>query len=61
LTPGKAHKTIPEESGLESVEFLDQVRNADGPKPTADIRLEMQKAMQTDAAVFRCVPPTSSE
>lgn len=53
LTPGKAHKAIPEESGLESVEFLDQIRNADGPKPTADIRLDMQKAMQTDAAVFR--------
>jgi succinate dehydrogenase (ubiquinone) flavoprotein subunit len=53
LTPGKAHKAIPEESGLASVEFLDQVRNADGPKPTAEIRLEMQKAMQTDAAVFR--------
>ncbi|KAG2147100.1 succinate dehydrogenase [Suillus cothurnatus] len=53
LTPGKAHKAIPEESGLESVEFLDRIRNADGPKPTADIRLEMQKAMQTDAAVFR--------
>lgn len=61
LTPGKAHKTIPEESGLKSVEFLDQIRNADGPKPTAEIRLEMQKAMQTDAAVFRCVPPTTSE
>ncbi|KAG2349617.1 minor succinate dehydrogenase isozyme, Sdh1p [Suillus weaverae] len=53
LTPGKAHKAIPEDSGLESVKFLDQIRNADGPKPTADIRLEMQKAMQTDAAVFR--------
>ncbi|KAG0705874.1 succinate dehydrogenase [Suillus ampliporus] len=53
LTPGKPHKAIPEESGLESVEFLDKIRNADGPKPTADIRLAMQKAMQTDAAVFR--------
>lgn len=53
LTPGKAHKAIPEESGLQSVEFLDQIRNADGPKPTAEIRLEMQKAMQSDAAVFR--------
>ncbi|KAG2061710.1 minor succinate dehydrogenase isozyme, Sdh1p [Suillus hirtellus] len=53
LTPGKAHKAIPEESGLKSVEFLDQIRNANGPKPTAEIRLEMQKAMQTDAAVFR--------
>jgi len=30
-------------------------RNADGPKPTAQIRLDMQKAMQTDAAVFRYI------
>jgi succinate dehydrogenase (ubiquinone) flavoprotein subunit len=28
-------------------------RNANGPEPTAKIRLEMQKAMQSDAAVFR--------
>ncbi len=53
LTPGKPHKTIPEESGLESVEFLDKIRNADGREPTAKIRLAMQKAMQADAAVFR--------
>ena len=26
---------------------------ADGPEPTAKIRLDMQKAMQSDAAVFR--------
>jgi succinate dehydrogenase (ubiquinone) flavoprotein subunit len=53
LTPGKAHKEIPANAGLESIEYLDKIRNASGPKPTADIRLEMQKAMQTDAAVFR--------
>ncbi|KAH7923850.1 minor succinate dehydrogenase isozyme, Sdh1p [Leucogyrophana mollusca] len=53
LTPGKPHKAIPEESGLASVEFLDKVRNANGTKSTADIRLDMQKAMQSDAAVFR--------
>lgn len=28
-------------------------RKADGPIPTAKIRLDLQKAMQTDAAVFR--------
>lgn len=61
LTPGKPHKVIPEEAGLQSIEYLDKIRNADGPKPTADIRLEMQKAMQSDAAVFRCVPPISCE
>uniref|UniRef100_A0ABQ0L7Y7 Succinate dehydrogenase [ubiquinone] flavoprotein subunit, mitochondrial n=1 Tax=Mycena chlorophos TaxID=658473 RepID=A0ABQ0L7Y7_MYCCL len=53
LTPGKPHKAIPQEAGLESVEFLDKIRKSDGPEPTAKIRLEMQKAMQTDAAVFR--------
>ncbi|KAH9929643.1 succinate dehydrogenase [Amylocystis lapponica] len=28
------------------IEFLDQIRYADGPEPTAKIRLDMQKAMQ---------------
>lgn len=55
LTPGTPHKKIPDEAGLGSIEFLDNIRNADGPKPTASIRLDMQKAMQSDAAVFRSV------
>ncbi|KAH0827103.1 succinate dehydrogenase [Lanmaoa asiatica] len=53
LTPGKSHKKIPDEAGLGSIEFLDKIRSADGPKSTASIRLDMQKAMQSDAAVFR--------
>ena len=53
LAPGKPHKAIPEDAGLESIAFLDKIRNADGPEPTAKIRLAMQKAMQADAAVFR--------
>jgi len=32
---------------------LDTLRNAKGGIPTADLRLEMQKTMQSDAAVFR--------
>ncbi|MEY8883044.1 succinate dehydrogenase flavoprotein subunit [Donghicola sp. XS_ASV15] len=32
---------------------FDGVRNAQGGTPTADLRLEMQKTMQRDAAVFR--------
>ena len=32
---------------------FDGLRYADGSTPTADLRLEMQKAMQADAAVFR--------
>ncbi|KAJ8078635.1 succinate dehydrogenase flavoprotein subunit [Marasmius tenuissimus] len=53
LTPGKPHKEIPAEAGLESIDFMDKIRKADGPIPTAKIRLDMQKAMQSDAAVFR--------
>ncbi len=32
---------------------FDDLRHADGQTPTAELRLEMQKAMQKDAAVFR--------
>ncbi len=32
---------------------LDRFRNASGSTPTAHLRLEMQRAMQSDAAVFR--------
>jgi succinate dehydrogenase (ubiquinone) flavoprotein subunit len=53
LTAGKPHKAIPENAGFESIENLDKIRNSNGPKPTAQIRLAMQKAMQSDAAVFR--------
>jgi len=53
MEPGKPHKPIAENAGLESIEFLDKMRRADGPEPTAKLRLELQKAMQSDAAVFR--------
>src|SRR5690606_3308446 len=32
---------------------LDRFRNANGSTPTAKLRVEMQRAMQSDAAVFR--------
>jgi succinate dehydrogenase / fumarate reductase flavoprotein subunit len=32
---------------------FDELRHADGATPTAELRLEMQKTMQADAAVFR--------
>lgn len=53
LAPGKPHKQIDENAGLKSIEELDKIRSSEGPKSTAEIRLSMQKAMQTDAAVFR--------
>jgi len=53
LEPGKPHKSIPENAGVDGIEFLDKIRKADGPEPTAKLRLDLQKAMQSDAAVFR--------
>lgn len=53
LDKGKPHRKIAEDAGRESIENLDRLRTATGPKPTADIRADMQKVMQNDAAVFR--------
>ncbi|MEM6385952.1 MAG: succinate dehydrogenase flavoprotein subunit [Pseudomonadota bacterium] len=36
-----------------ALDRFDRLRHADGAVPTAELRLEMQKAMQADAAVFR--------
>ncbi len=36
-----------------ALDRFDTTRNANGAVPTADLRLEMQKTMQADAAVFR--------
>ena len=52
MTPGRATSRCrgcrPEQRGAHR-----QLRNADGSRPTAEIRLEMQKVMQGHAAVFR--------
>lgn len=53
FTPGTAPKPLSADAGAESIEVLDQVRNSNGPKSTAEIRLAMQKTMQTDVSVFR--------
>lgn len=41
------------DTGREGFVDLERFRNSDGSKLTADLRLDMQKAMQTDVAVFR--------
>ncbi|KJS34102.1 MAG: fumarate reductase [Rhodospirillaceae bacterium BRH_c57] len=53
IKPGTKHKPWTESSGQNSLDRLDRVRNASGSLRVADIRLEMQKAMQRDAAVYR--------
>ncbi len=53
IKPGTPHKELPEAAINRLVEKFDRVRNANGSKPTADIRDEMQRIMQNNAAVFR--------
>ncbi|KAM7207685.1 succinate dehydrogenase [Naviculisporaceae sp. PSN 640] len=53
FTPGKPLEPISADAGAESIEVLDKIRTADGPKSTAEIRLAMQKTMQRDVSVFR--------
>jgi succinate dehydrogenase / fumarate reductase flavoprotein subunit len=53
LTPGAAHKPLAREAGDAAVAHIDRLRHARGSRPTAQIRLEMQRTMQADAAVFR--------
>jgi succinate dehydrogenase / fumarate reductase flavoprotein subunit len=53
MKPGARHQTLPDDAGKNSVDRIEKLRNADGSRPTAEIRLEMQKVMQNHAAVFR--------
>jgi len=41
------------DAGEASIDNLDKTRFANGTTPTAKMRIEMQKIMQTHAAVFR--------
>jgi len=53
MQPGARHKNLQADAGQNSVARIDKLRNADGSRPTAEIRLEMQRIMQNHAAVFR--------
>ena len=53
MTPGARHKEFATDAGQDSVKRIDRLRDADGSRSTAEVRLEMQKIMQNHAAVFR--------
>jgi succinate dehydrogenase / fumarate reductase flavoprotein subunit len=53
ITPGAPHKPLAGDACDKSLANLDKLRNAHGDTPTAQIRMNMQRAMQRDAAVFR--------
>jgi succinate dehydrogenase / fumarate reductase flavoprotein subunit len=53
IKPGQMHKPLAASACDASLANLDRLRNANGGTPTAVIRNNMQRTMQSDAAVFR--------
>ncbi|MDB9746484.1 succinate dehydrogenase flavoprotein subunit [Candidatus Pelagibacter sp.] len=53
VKPGSPHEEIGESETEKCLERFDKLRNANGENSTADLRLSMQKTMQSKCAVFR--------
>ena len=53
IEPGSSHPDLPSDAGDLALSRLDRFRHADGDTPTAELRDKMQRAMQTNCAVFR--------
>jgi len=53
IKPRTAHEPLRQTACDEALNRFDRIRHADGDLKTADVRLEMQKTMQSHAAVFR--------
>ena len=53
IKPGTPHEDIEESETKKCIDRFDKLRNAKGENLTADLRLEMQKIMQSKCAVFR--------
>jgi len=53
VKPGTKHKDLPDDAIEKIMADFDKIRQADGNTSTADLRLELQMAMQKHAAVFR--------
>jgi len=53
VTPGEKQSDLPANSADMALSRLDKLRHADGSTPTAQLRLDMQRTMQNNCAVFR--------
>jgi succinate dehydrogenase / fumarate reductase flavoprotein subunit len=53
VTPGEKHKDLPKDASDLALSRLDRFRNAQGGTSTAELRLKMQRVMQSNCAVFR--------
>ncbi len=53
VKPGATQPPLPANAGQKSLDRFDRVRNAKGGTSVSDLRLNMQRAMQEHAAVYR--------
>jgi succinate dehydrogenase / fumarate reductase flavoprotein subunit len=53
VKPGKAHEEVSNSETDKCLERFDKIRNSSGSTKTAELRLNMQKTMQSKCAVFR--------
>src|SRR6202008_2363471 len=53
IRPEEGIRSLPKGAGDFAIDRLDRARYSDGDTPTAQLRLEMQKLMQSNCAVFR--------
>ncbi len=53
VTPGEKQAELPKDSADQALARLDHFRHAAGSTTTAELRLRMQKTMQTNCAVYR--------
>jgi len=53
VKPGEAQKPLKLNAGEEAIALLDKFRYAKGSVPVAELRLAMQRVMQSNCAVFR--------
>ncbi|KOM45141.1 hypothetical protein LR48_Vigan06g044700 [Vigna angularis] len=50
---GEKQKPLEKDAGQRTIAWLEKLRNSNGSLPTSKIRLNMQRVMQSNAAVFR--------
>src|SRR5271156_2950041 len=60
VKPGATHRPLAANCAEGAPQRFDALRYAKGARPTADIRLDMQRIMQEDAAVFRTAETLSN-
>lgn len=53
ITPGAMQRELPKDAGQNALARFDAIRNTNGTIRSADLRMEMQKTMQNNCAVFR--------